>query len=133
MTRHPLECVIWSNEEGTHYGRGLFGSRAVVGDFEAGEFEEKDEQGLPIRAAVASVGGDLARIREALRKKGEIAAYLELHIEQGGVLDRAGVPIGVVEGIVGIVRYQQSSPARPITRARRRCRAARRSGAASRW
>ena len=105
-TKHPLECVIWSNEEGTHYGRGLFGSRAVVGDFEAGEFEEKDEQGVPIRAAVASIGGDLARIKEALRKPGEIAAYLELHIEQGGILDRAGVPVGVVEGIVGIVRYQ---------------------------
>jgi beta-ureidopropionase / N-carbamoyl-L-amino-acid hydrolase len=106
VTRHPLECVIWSNEEGTHYGRGLFGSRAVVGDFEAGEFEEKDEQGLPIRAAIAAIGGDLSRIREALRKPGEIAAYLELHIEQGGLLDRAGIAIGVVEGIVGIVRYQ---------------------------
>jgi len=105
-TRHPLECVIWSNEEGTHYGRGLFGSRAVVGEFEPGELEEKDEQGLPIRDAVAGIGGNLARIGDAVRNKGEIAAYLELHIEQGGVLDRAGVSIGVVEGIVGVVRYQ---------------------------
>ncbi len=107
VTRHPLECVIWSNEEGTHFGRGLFGSRAAAGTaFEPGEFDEKDEQGVPIRAAVAGVGGDLARIREAALKPGEIAAYLELHIEQGGVLDRAGIPIGVVEGIVGIVRYR---------------------------
>jgi N-carbamoyl-L-amino-acid hydrolase len=105
-TRHPLECVIWSNEEGTHYGRGLFGSRAVVGEFEPGELDEKDEQGLAIRDAVAGIGGDLSRIKEAVRKPGEIAAYVELHIEQGGVLDRAGVPIGIVEGIVGIVRYQ---------------------------
>ena len=105
-TRHPLECVIWSNEEGTHYGRGLFGSRAVLGEFEPGELEEKDEQGVLIRDAVASIGGDLDRIREAVRKPGEIAAYLELHIEQGGVLDAAGISIGVVEGIVGIVRYQ---------------------------
>jgi beta-ureidopropionase / N-carbamoyl-L-amino-acid hydrolase len=106
VTRHPLECVIWSNEEGTHYGRGLFGSRAVLGEFEPGELEEKDEQGIPIRDAVASIGGDLARIDAARRRPGEIGAYLELHIEQGGVLDRAGASIGVVEGIVGVVRYQ---------------------------
>jgi N-carbamoyl-L-amino-acid hydrolase len=105
-TRHPLECVIWSNEEGTHYGRGLFGSRAIVGEFEPGEFEEKDEQGIAIRDAVASVGGDLSRIATARRQPGEIEAYLELHIEQGGILDRAGAAIGVVEGIVGVVRYQ---------------------------
>lgn len=106
VTRHPLECVIWSNEEGAHYGRGLFGSRAVVGEFEPGELDEKDEQGVHIRDAVGGIGGDLSRIKEALRKPGEIAAYLELHIEQGGVLDAADVSIGVVEGIVGIVRYQ---------------------------
>jgi N-carbamoyl-L-amino-acid hydrolase len=104
-TRHPLECVIWSNEEGVHYGRGLFGSRAVVGEFEPGELDEKDEAGLHIRDAVRGIGGDLQRINEARRKPGEIAAYIELHIEQGGLLDKAGVPIGVVEGIVGINRY----------------------------
>ena len=104
-TRHPLECVIWSNEEGFHYKRGLFGSRAVVGEFEPGELDEKDEQGLHIRDAIRSIGGDLSRISGALRKPGEIAAYLELHIEQGGLLHKAGIPIGVVEGIVGINRY----------------------------
>jgi N-carbamoyl-L-amino-acid hydrolase len=104
-TRHPLECVIWSNEEGFHYKRGLFGSRAVVGEFEPGELDEKDEQGLHIRDAIRSIGGDLSRISAALRKQGEIAAYLELHIEQGGLLHKAGIPIGVVEGIVGINRY----------------------------
>ncbi len=104
-TRHSLECVIWSNEEGVHYGRGLFGSRAVVGEFEPGELDEKDEEGLHIRDAVRAIGGDLSRIQEARRKSGEIAAYIELHIEQGGLLDKAGIPIGVVEGIVGINRY----------------------------
>jgi beta-ureidopropionase / N-carbamoyl-L-amino-acid hydrolase len=103
--RHPFECVIWSNEEGVHYGRGLFGSRATVGEFEPGEFEERDEAGVHIRDAVRAIGGDLTRIREALRKPGEFAVYLELHIEQGGLLDQAGIPIGVVEGIVGINRY----------------------------
>ena len=104
-TRHPLECVIWSNEEGTHYGHGIFGSRAAVGELDAGELEEKDEEGLPIADAVRSVGGDISRIGEARRKPGEIAAYLEMHIEQGGILDKTGVPIGVVEGIVAITRH----------------------------
>ncbi len=104
-TRHPFECVIWSNEEGVHYGRGLFGSRAVVGEFEPGELDEKDENSLHIRDAIRSIGGDLSRIEEARRKPGEIAAYIELHIEQGGYLDKAGIPIGVVEGIVGINRW----------------------------
>jgi N-carbamoyl-L-amino-acid hydrolase len=104
-TLHPLECVIWTNEEGVHFGRGVFGSRAAIGDFEAGELDDKDEEGLPIRDAVRSVGGDLSRIGEAIRKPGEIAAYLELHIEQGGNLEKAGIPIGNVEGIVGINRY----------------------------
>ena len=104
-TRHPLEIVIWSNEEGAHYGRALFGSRAAAGEFEPGELEEKDEEGLPIRDAVRGVGGDLSKAADARRKPGEIAAYVELHIEQGGLLDKAGIPIGVVEGIVGIKRY----------------------------
>jgi N-carbamoyl-L-amino-acid hydrolase len=105
VTRHPLECAIWSNEEGVHYGRGLFGSRAAAGEIEPAELDEKDEDGLHIRDAVARIGGDISRIAEARRKPGEIAAYIELHIEQGGVLDKAGIPIGVVEGIVGINRY----------------------------
>lgn len=106
QTRHPLECVIWSNEEGVHYGRGLFGSRAAVGEFEPGELEEKDEDGLSIAEAVRGVAGDLSHIAEARRKSGDIAAYLELHIEQGGLLEKAAIPIGVVEGIVGINRYK---------------------------
>jgi N-carbamoyl-L-amino-acid hydrolase len=105
VTRHPLECAIWSNEEGVHYGRGLFGSRAAAGEIEPAELDEKDEDGLHIRDAVARIGGDISRIAEARRKPGEIAAYIELHIEQGGILDKAGIPIGVVEGIVGINRY----------------------------
>ena len=105
-TNRPLECVIWSNEEGEHYGRGLFGSRALVGYFEPGEMDSKDDRGQHIRDAVRGVGGDPARLEEARKKPGDYAAYLELHIEQGGVLDKAGIEIGVVEGIVGIVRYQ---------------------------
>lgn len=104
-TQHPLECVIWSNEEGAHYGRGLFGSSAAAGIVDPAEFELKDERGVPFPEAVRAIGGDVSKIDEARRKPGEIAAYLELHIEQGGVLDKSGIPIGVVEGIVAVNRY----------------------------
>lgn len=56
--------------------------------------------------AISRIGGDPDRIGEARRPPGSIRAYLELHIEQGGTLDRAGIPIGVVEGIVAIDRYE---------------------------
>jgi N-carbamoyl-L-amino-acid hydrolase len=106
VTRHPLECVVWSNEEGEHYGRGLFGSRAAVGEIDPAELEEKDEHGVPLREAVRAAGGDAGRLAEALIPRGRIEAYIELHIEQGGILDKTGIEIGVVEGIVGITRYQ---------------------------
>lgn len=105
-TRHPLECVAWTNEEGARYGHALFGSRAAVGEVDSQELELKDENGIILRDAVRGAGGDVSRIAESRRKSGEIAAYLELHIEQGGVLEKNGFPIGVVEGIVAIRHYQ---------------------------
>ena len=104
-TEHPLECAIWSNEEGAHYGRGLFGSSAAAGIVDPAEFALKDERGVPFPDAVRAIGGDVSKIDQARRKSGEIAAYLELHIEQGGILDKSGIPIGVVEGIVAVSRY----------------------------
>ena len=104
-TVHPLEVVVWTNEEGVAYGNGLCGSRAVAGELVPGELEET-WNGVRKADAVARLGGDPARIAEARRPAGSIHAYLELHVEQGGVLDRAGIPIGVVEGIVAIDRYE---------------------------
>jgi len=88
---------------GSYYG--TYDAQKIFGEFEPGELDERDENGLHIRDAVKAIGGDLSRIGEARRKPGEIAAYIELHIEQGGYLDKAKVPIGVVEGIVGINRW----------------------------
>jgi N-carbamoyl-L-amino-acid hydrolase len=62
--------------------------------------------GLRRSDAIRKIGGDPDRIREARRAKGSHHCYLELHIEQGGTLERAGIPIGVVEGIVAIDRYE---------------------------
>jgi N-carbamoyl-L-amino-acid hydrolase len=96
-TRHPLKVVIWQNEEG-----GLVGSRAAYGDT-----LDMDRQynGIRLADGLRKIGGDPDRISEARMAPGAFHCYLELHIEQGGNLDKAGIPIGVVEGIVSIDEY----------------------------
>ncbi len=99
-TRHPLEYVVWAAEE-SNYGSGLHGSRMAAGLIESDEFD-RVQNGVSKREAMKKLGGDASRIAEARRAEGSFHAYLELHIEQGGKLDRARIPIGVVEGIVTI-------------------------------
>jgi len=105
VTRRPLELVIWTNEEGVAFENGLCGSRAAAGKLEKGELDHV-WNGVTKRDAIKKIGGDPDRIESARRAKGSFRAYLELHIEQGGTLDKAGIPIGVVEGIVAIDRYE---------------------------
>jgi beta-ureidopropionase / N-carbamoyl-L-amino-acid hydrolase len=96
-TRHPLEVVIFQNEES-----GLMGSKAMAGILTERDLGLVNQSGKSVREGIDLLGGDAARLSEARRAPGSIAAYLELHIEQGAVLDEAGINIGVVEGIVGI-------------------------------
>ena len=96
-TRHPLEVVIFQNEEG-----GLIGSRAMDGELTEKELDLVSRSGKTIRDGIKFIGGDPAKLAEVRRRKGDIAAYLELHIEQGAILDSEKINIGVVEGIVGI-------------------------------
>ena len=104
QTRHPLEMVVWSSEEGVAFGRGLAGSRIVAGDVTPADMDAV-WNGMRRGEAVKKIGGDPTRIMDAVRPKGAHHCYLELHIEQGGNLERAGIPVGVVEGIVSIERY----------------------------
>ena len=97
VTRHPLEVVIFQNEEG-----GLVGSRAWIGELTNRDLGLTSRSGKTIADGIRFIGGDPSRLAEVRRPPGSIAGYLELHIEQGGTLDRERVPIGVVEGIVGI-------------------------------
>lgn len=101
-TRHPLEVVIWTNEEGGRFYSGLFGSSAAAGILPGDIAERKDDNGEKLSDWLTRMGGDASRIAAARIAPGAVAGYLELHIEQGGVLDEAKVPIGVVTGIVGI-------------------------------
>ena len=96
-TQHPLEVIIFQNEEG-----GLIGSRAMDGELTEKELDLVSRSGKTIRDGIKFIGGDPAQLAQVRRRKGEIAAYLELHIEQGGILDSEKINIGVVEGIVGI-------------------------------
>jgi len=100
-TRHPLQVVIWQNEEG-----GLYGSRAVSGQLTAEELQNVSRSGKTIADGIKFLGGDPQRLAEARRTKGDIAGYLELHIEQGGTLEREHLDIGIVEGIVGIKQWE---------------------------
>lgn len=102
--RHPLEVVLWAHEESTAFGRGTAASRVVAGDLQAGDLDQI-WQGLRRSDAIRRIGGDPTRIEEAVRQPGAWHAYFELHIEQGGTLEKSHVAIGVVEGIVSIHRY----------------------------
>jgi N-carbamoyl-L-amino-acid hydrolase len=99
-TRHPLQVVIFANEEG-----GKTGSRAMAGEVEPFELDIVTASGFTIGEGLRRLGGDPSRLAEARRAPGDAAAFLELHVEQGAILDADGVDIGVVEGIVGIMRW----------------------------
>ncbi|MCH7473971.1 MAG: Zn-dependent hydrolase [Gemmatimonadetes bacterium] len=101
VTRHPLEVAIFQNEEG-----GKTGSRALSGEVEPAEFDLVTRSGLTIGEGIGAIGGDRSRFASVRRRPGSIAAYLELHIEQGAILDKGDIDIGVVEGIVGIKRWR---------------------------
>jgi N-carbamoyl-L-amino-acid hydrolase len=103
-TRRPLEMVVWAHEESYAFGRGLACSRIVAGDVRPGDMDET-WNGIRRGDAIRKIGGNPDRILDARRDKGSHHCYLELHIEQGGTLERAGIPVGVVEGIVAIDRY----------------------------
>ncbi len=104
QTRHPLEMVLWAHEESTAFGIGTAASRIVAGDLQAGDMD-KTWNGMKRSDAIKRIAGNPDRIETAVRGKGAWHSYVELHIEQGGTLDKARVPIGIVQGIVGIHRY----------------------------
>ena len=95
--RHPIEVIIFQNEEG-----GLIGSEAVIGALTEKELALVNKSGKTVREGIKFLGGEVTKLATVKREKGSIAAYLELHIEQGGTLEAEKIDIGVVEGIVGI-------------------------------
>lgn len=96
-TQHPLEVIIFTNEEG-----GVVGSRAMVGALSKEALEVVSNSGMTQSEGIKLLGGNPERIPELNKNQGDLAAFLELHIEQGGNLYNEKLNIGVVEGIVAI-------------------------------
>jgi hydantoinase/carbamoylase family amidase len=102
--RRTLAVVAFRDEEGWRFGRGCFGSRALCGRLHVSELENVDRDGVSIAEAVRSLG--FGPIREAGWLEPAPAAFLELHVEQGPVLDALGAPLGIVTAIAGLARLR---------------------------
>jgi N-carbamoyl-L-amino-acid hydrolase len=101
VTEHPLEVIIFANEEG-----GTIGSKAMTHGLTNEGLQQKSQSGLTQAEGIKALGGDPDNLASCTRKKGDIHAWVELHIEQGGILEKENIQIGVVEGIVGIVHWE---------------------------
>jgi N-carbamoyl-L-amino-acid hydrolase len=105
--RHPLELIIFMAEESSRFGYATMGSKAMTGVVnQAGWAKAQDHAGISLSAAMGQLGFPLDRVREAARAKGDLKAFIELHIEQGPVLEKTGNNIGIVEAIAAPTRLK---------------------------
>lgn len=100
-TERPVEVVAFTDEEGARFSLGMIGSRALAGTLSPEDLRHEDKDGVSIERTMRQAGLDPDGVGEAARPPGSLAAYLELHIEQGRVLEGEGLPVGVVTGIAG--------------------------------
>ena len=101
-----LEVIGFGDEEGVRFGTTMLGSRAVAGGLDAAVLKTKDAKGTSIEQALREFGLQPEQIPAITRKRGEVLAYAELHIEQGPVLEAEGLPVGVVTAINGFSRLR---------------------------
>jgi allantoate deiminase len=99
-----VEVVAFGDEEGARFGTALIGSRAVAGTLDPVTLASSDGQGITLAEALRVFGLDPASVGRAARRRDEVVGYLELHIEQGPVLEAEGLPVGVVSAIIGATR-----------------------------
>ena len=102
-TDHPVEVVAFTDEEGARFSFGMIGSRALAGRLTPEDQTHEDENGISIADAMRGYGLNPERVGEAARPQGSVAAYVELHIEQGRILENEGLAVGVVTGIAAPV------------------------------
>jgi allantoate deiminase len=100
-TERPVEVVAFTDEEGARFSFGMIGSRATAGTLTPEHLANEDENGVLIAEAMRASGLDPGRIGEAARAPSSVYAYVELHIEQGRILESENLPVGVVTGIAG--------------------------------
>ena len=101
-----IEVLGFTDEEGVRFGASLLGSRALAGRLDPRVLEAKDRDGVSMAEAMRRFGLDPARVGEAARRPGEVLAYAELHIEQGPVLEKEGLPVGAVTALNGYTRMR---------------------------
>jgi allantoate deiminase len=100
----PVEVVAFADEEGTRFGTAFLGSAVLAGRFDVADLRRVDTAGITLGEAIGEYGGDLGRLDAAARAPGSLAGYVEVHIEQGPVLDESDVALGVVTAIAGQTR-----------------------------
>ncbi|MGE6203926.1 Zn-dependent hydrolase [Guptibacillus hwajinpoensis] len=99
--KRTIEVICFSDEEGSRFNKGVFGVRALAGLLEDGELERKDKKGMTRKEALKEFGVEPDLSQSPVYKKGDIETFLELHIEQGPVLESKDKPVGIVSGISG--------------------------------
>lgn len=104
--KHTLEVVDFTGEEASEFGISTIGSRGMVGNLRRMDFARLNDEGIRLDEAIRSIGGRPEAIADEARRKDEVTLYLELHIEQGPILEQRGIELGVVTGIVGIERFR---------------------------
>ncbi len=103
----PLVLIDWADEEGARFGRSLFGSSAFSGTLDVGAVRGlTDSDGVRLPDALAENGVELDRVLESGSRRDELGACLELHIEQGPVLEAEGVAVAAVNGCAGVERHR---------------------------
>ena len=105
MTRRPLELIIFQMEESSRFSQATFGSKVMVGkaNLELAA-KAKDKNGVTLPEAMAAKGYDFSKLAGAARKKGELACFIELHIEQSPTLEEQNLPVGIVTAIAAPIR-----------------------------
>ena len=101
-----IEVIGFGDEEGVRFGTTMLGSRAIAGAVADAVLKTTDAAGVSIEQALRDFGLDPAGVRRVARRKDEVLAYVELHIEQGPVLEAEGLPVGVVSAINGFSRLK---------------------------
>jgi allantoate deiminase len=99
----PVEVVAFTDEEGARFSFGMIGSRALAGTLKPEDLDHEDENGVSVAEAMRTCGLDPGRVGEASRPRNSVAAYVELHIEQGRILENEGLAVGAVTGIAAPV------------------------------
>ncbi len=100
-----IEVFAFADEEGVRFPTSMTGSRAVAGTFNMGDLEQRDAAGVSLRAALQAFGLDPSGVAALARRRADVLGYVELHIEQGPVLESVGMPVGVVTAIAGASRF----------------------------